>query len=213
MGCNRRTAHEHIISCLKLSLAKQAKQTFPERLMQHLLTGKLALDVAQQCWLQTARLHYFIDLSGSRRHIGWQVPILRSQRSCRVRDVTGCAQPSKRVSHPCSRGLAMSNVTFSLCFFCIFSILSHGRRCARVSCWASEMNMDTKAASHCVCNSSLYQYISPKIFYLRIKSPVNLCTHVSKGKGIPKGRRVHTCGCVYIYRHQATLGSINKLLG
>lgn len=102
MGCNRRTAHEHIISCLKLSLAKQAKQTLPERLMQHLLTGKLALDVVQQCWLQTARLHYFIDLSGSRRHIGWQVPILRSQRSCWVKDVMGCAQLSKRVNHPCS---------------------------------------------------------------------------------------------------------------
>lgn len=45
---NRRTAHEHGISCLKLSLAKHAKQTLPERLMQHLLTGKLALDVVQQ---------------------------------------------------------------------------------------------------------------------------------------------------------------------
>lgn len=73
MGCNRRTAHEHIISCLKLSLAKQAKQTLPERLMQHFLTGKLALDVVQQCWLQTARLHYFIDLSRSRRHMTHRV--------------------------------------------------------------------------------------------------------------------------------------------
>lgn len=171
MGCNRRTAHEHIISCLKLSLAKQAKQTLPERLMQHLLTGKLALDVVQQCWLQTARLHYFIDLSRSRRHIGWQVPILRSQRSCWVRDVMGCAQLSKGVSHPCSRGLAMCNVTFSLCCFCIFSILSRVCQCARVSCWASEMNIDTKAASHCVCSPSLYQDIHPDMFCLQIRKP------------------------------------------
>lgn len=162
MGCNRRTAHEHIISCMNLSLGKQAKQTLPERLMQHLLTGKLALDVVQQCWLQTARLHYFIDLSRSRRHIGWQVPILRSQRSCRGRGVMGCAQLSKRVSHPCSKGLAMCKVTFSLCCFCIFTSLSHGS----VQGWASEMNIATKAASHCVCDISVYQDISPNIFCL-----------------------------------------------
>lgn len=171
MGCNRRTAHEHIISCLKLSLAKQAKQTLPERLMQHFLTGKLALDVVQQCWLQTARLHYFIDLSRSRRHVGWQVPILRSQRSGRVRDVMGCAQLSKWVSHPCSRELAMCNVTFSLRLFCIFSTLSHGSQSAKMSCWASEMNKDTKAASHCVRSTSLCQDISPNIFCLQIRKP------------------------------------------
>ena len=113
MDCNRRTAHEHIISSLKLSLAKQTKQTLPERLMQHLLTGTLALDVVQQSWLQTARLHYFIDLSPSMRHVAWQVAILRSYKSCRVKDVMVCVQFSKWVNYPCSGGLATRNITLS----------------------------------------------------------------------------------------------------
>lgn len=102
------------LSVAETQPSKTSKTSAPRRLMQHLPTGKLALDVVQQSWLQTARLHYFIDLSPSMRHVAWQVAILISFKSCWVKDVMGCLRFSKWVKYPCNGGLAMHNITLSL---------------------------------------------------------------------------------------------------
>lgn len=145
MDCNRRTAHEHIISCWKLSLAQQAKQTLPKRLMQRLLTGKLALDVVQQSCLQTARLHRSTDLSPSMRRIEWQVVILISYKSHWGKDVMVCVQFCKWVNYPRSGGLTMCNVFFSFGIH-IFSISNHGCKCARMTWSASDTSMQFHVA-------------------------------------------------------------------
>lgn len=103
-GCNRRTAHEHIISCLKCSLTKQAKTNTPRKINAALADCKLALDVVQQPWLQTAGLHYFIVLSPRVRHIGWQVAALLSDTSCWVKAVAFYARFSRWVKHPAAGG-------------------------------------------------------------------------------------------------------------
>lgn len=61
------------------------------------------------------------------------------------------------------------------------------------------MNIDINAASRCVCNSSLYQDLSPNIFCLQIRKPSESFAYILAGVCEFPNVSVCTCVCVCIY--------------